>query len=70
MIDDHTKAIHLAYLKERSVDEYDLARLFFELQDITTLEEAKAQAIPMCPKELEIVFSRERPVLPQFEPAP
>lgn len=50
--------------------EYDLARLFFELQDITTLEEAKAQAIPMCPKELEIVFSRERPVLPQFEPAP
>lgn len=60
MLDKRTKAASLAALQQEGLDEYDDARILLQRMGITSIQEAKKQAIPMSPKELRLIFSRER----------
>ena len=70
MLDEHTKAASLAYLQQEGLDEYDHARFLFQLMGITSLQEARQQAIPMSLKELQIIFSRKCTALALAATAP
>ena len=59
MLDERTKAASLAALQQEGLDEYDDARILLGRMGITSIQEAKKQAIPMTPKELRLIFSRE-----------
>lgn len=59
MLDERTKAASLATLQQDGLDEYEDARILLRRMGITSIQEAKKQAIPMTPKELRLIFSRE-----------
>ncbi|AFD27837.1 hypothetical protein [Deinococcus gobiensis] len=59
MLDERTKAASLATLQQDGLDEYEDARILPRRMGITSIQEAKKQAIPMTPKELRLIFSRE-----------
>ncbi|MFC5849167.1 hypothetical protein [Deinococcus petrolearius] len=62
MPDERTKAISLVTPQQDGLDEYDDARILLGRMGITSIREAKKQAIPMSPKELRLIFSREREI--------
>ena len=60
MLDERTKVASLAAPQQKELDEYDHARILLQRMGITSIQEAKKHAIPMSPKELRLIFSRER----------